>query len=216
MSNEKREKMETASFPKMIEKPELGAMTPIQLLTLHLNTIIDIITGKVFLDALPLIGGEEAQEELASWKLGVQAGNDDVFSNKKQISTYMTVALGAFSMGQAAAAHVNKSHADATKAIFELASCYDRVRPDILEVKKTIKSKDLNPEEKLDLLWTVCDTLYESFKERVNNNAKAYPENLKALVDDLMITFTKLDQLTEGAKYIGIIKPEQTKNNSNI
>lgn len=210
MNNEKT----TKPFPKMIQRPEEEkAIGPIQLLTMHLLSIIDIFSGKVFLDALPLIGGEEAKEELASWKIGVQTGNDEVFSNKKQVSTYMTIALGAFSAGQSISSHITKSNADATKAIFEIASCYNRFSPELGELKKTIKSKDLSPEEKLDALWSVLDILYAGMKNKINENARAYPENLKELVADLNTTFIRLDKLTEGAKYIGLIKPE---NNSNI
>lgn len=197
----------------MTQRPEEEkAIGPLQLLTIHLLSIIDIFSGKVFLDALPLIGGEEAKEELASWKIGVQTGNDEVFSNKKQVSTYMTIALGAFSAGQSISSHITKSNADATKAIFEIASFYERFSPELGELKKTIKSKDLSPEEKLDALWSVLDVLYEGMKDKINENARAYPENLKELVTDLSTTFIRLDKLTEGAKYIGLIKPVNSSN----
>ena len=200
----------------MVEPPPVGdfQFTPLQLLTVHLLSIIDIVSGQVFVDALPLIGGEEAKEELASWKLGVQTNNEEIFANKKQVSTYMTVALGAFSAGQTAIKHITKSSADATKAIYEITSGYNRIAPDLVELKKTIKSKDLSPEEKLDALWSVIDVFYAGVKDNINENARLYPENLKELVADLNTTIQRLDRLTEGAKFVGILKPEN--NNSNI
>lgn len=207
--------MNNETFPKLPERPEEEkSIDATQLLTFYLLAIIDILSGKVFVDALPLIGGEDAKEELASWKVGVSSGGEiDTFTNKKQLSTYMTVALGAYSMGQSISSHITKSKADSTKAIFEIASCYNRIQGDIIELKKTIKSKDLSPEEKLDALWVVCDTFYDDFKQKIRENAKKYPENLKEVIDDLNTIFIRLDKLTSGAKYIGIIKNE---NNSNI
>jgi len=206
--------MNNEAFPKMKTREEDKAANAFQVLLMHLIGIVDILAGKVFLDALPLIGGEEAKEELASWKLGVQTGNEEIFSNKKQVSTYMTIALGAFSAGQTAIKHITKSSADATKAIYEITSGYNRIAPDLVELKKTIKSKDLSPEEKLDALWSVIDVFYAGVKDKINENARLYPENLKELVDDLNGTIQRLDRLTEGAKFIGILKPEN--NNSNI
>lgn len=209
----KNAKPQEQPFPKLAPQPEIQvASGPVQILTIHLLAIIDILTGRLFMDALPLVGGEEAKEELQSWKIGVESGNEDVFTEKKKLSTYTTLALGAYSMGASISQHITKSQADAIKAIFEIASMYDQYSSELYELKKTVKSKDLTPQEKLDALWTVLDVIYEERKQSFNLNAKNDPESLKKLVDDLNMMFISLDKLSQGAKMIQIIPPSSSSN----
>lgn len=201
----------------MVEPPPMGdfQFTPLQLLTVHLLSIIDIVSGQVFVDALPLIGGEEAKEELASWKIGVETGNDDVFREKKSLSTYTTLALGAFGAGKTAQQHIAKSQADSVKAILTVSQLYDSYRDMLFEFKKTLKSKDLTALEKLETLWAVTDALYESMKDSITENAKNDTQSLEKVIGDLNHVFISLEKLTGGAKMVGILN-ENNNNSSNI
>ncbi len=201
----------------MVDPPPMGdfQFTPLQLLTVHLLSIIDIVSGQVFVDALPLIGGEEAKEELASWKIGVETGNDDVFREKKSLSTYTTLALGAFGAGKTAQQHIAKSQADSVKAILTVSQLYDSYRDMLFEFKKTLKSKDLTALEKLETLWAVTDALYESMKDSITENAKNDTQSLEKVIGDLNHVFISLEKLTGGAKMVGILN-ENNNNSSNI
>lgn len=200
----------------MVEPPPMGdfQFTPLQLLTVHLLSIIDIVSGQVFVDALPLIGGEEAKEELASWKIGVETGNDDVFREKKSLSTYTTLALGAFGAGKTAQQHIAKSQADSVKAILTVSQLYDSYRDMLFEFKKTLKSKDLTALEKLETLWAVTDALYESMKDSITENAKNDTQSLEKVIGDLNHVFISLEKLTGGAKMVGILNENNNNNNS--
>lgn len=204
----------TPPFPKLPPKPATeNAVDPIHLLTIHLLSIIDILTGKVFVDALPLIGGEEAKQELESWKIGVSEGNDDIFTEKKALSTYTTIALSAFGIGKSAQAHIMKSQADSMKAIYEISNFYHTYRGHVFEFRKTLKSKDLSPMEKLDALWAVTDALYEETKAGITRNAKKDPESLEKVITDLNTVFISLEQLTECAKFINIVPVPSSSSN---
>ena len=206
----------TEPFPKIPNPPQVElCLNPLQQLTLQLLTIIDVVSGKVFVDALPLIGGESAKEELESWKIGVQTGDDDAFRTKKALSTYTTIALTAFGLGKSAQQHIIKSQSDSIKAIFEVSSMYESYRDVLFDFKKTLKSKDLTSMEKLDALWAVTDTLYEEFKQKLIENSRNDVTNLDRIVLDLNQVFIALEKLTEGAKMIQIIEPK-SNNNSNI
>lgn len=212
---------EIVPFPKLQERPkEEQAIGPIHLLTIHLLSIIDQLSGKLFVDALPLIGGEEAKEELESWRIGVKTEDDSVFREKKALSMYTTFALGAFGIGKSISAHVSKSQADAIKAIFEVSNMYDTYKPCLFDCKKTLKSKDLTPMEKLDALWAVLDVFYEEQKTRITKNAKEDEESLKKVIEDLNQIFMGLEKLTGCAAMIGILKkglgyPDYQPNNNN-
>jgi len=206
-------------FPKLpttttTKKVDVLAATPLQVLTIRLLAIIDILTGQVFMDALPLVGGETAKEELTGWmiKPGEEEG-DNVYNPKKALSAYSTIALSAFGIGQTAQAHITKSQSDAVKGIFEVASMYENYRETLSDFAKTLRSKDLEAIEKLDMLWVVMDTLFDDFKRKVNENSKKDPESLENLVRDLNTVFIHLNKITEGAKMIQLIAPI---NNSNI
>lgn len=213
-NNNNKGEIKTEAFPKIPERPKVElSLTPLQVLTFQLLSIIDIITGQVFMDALPLIGGEAAKEELSGWmvKQGEEEG-DNKFEPKKALSMYSTLTLTAFGVGQTAQQHIMKSQSDAMKGIYEVANMYESYRELLFDFRKTLKSKDLTPLEKLDALWAVVDTLYEEFREKVTRNAKNDPESLDKVIGDLNSVFISLEKLTEGAKMIKVIEPSSSSN----
>jgi hypothetical protein len=211
--------MNNEPFPKLPERPEEErARDPIGVLTAHLCTIIDLLTGQFFVDLLPLIGGPEAKKELKRWNLGFQKGNDtEVFDDMKTMSTYSTLALAGYYGGTNIQTHIKKSAADGFKAVFETANIYHACRDHLYDFKRTLKSKDLKPIEKLEALWAVLDVLYEERKASIMENAKNDPETIKTVIDDLNRIFISLDKLTEASKMLNIliITPGAGNNNNN-
>jgi len=209
MNNEKT----TESFPPM-GNSKLQEIKPQTILLLNLLEILQIVSGSLVVHAIPLVGGNDAKEELESWKLGVLNDDDAEFHKRESLSGYMTLALALFGIEKTVSNHLVSSEADAMKAIQEVTMNYHLYSHMIEPFRRIAKSKDITPTEKFDAFWTFTDLIYDEIKTHINQNAKQNPEAVEALIADITNLLLRLDRLTEGAKYLRIIPPPPP-NNSN-
>lgn len=212
-------------FPKFIEiPPHLNINTPLGVLTQQLLLLIELVTSRVFYDAIPLVGGPDAEQELNHWKLKMMKDlselNDTNTSSEiierqepLPISGYLTATLAALGAGNTAVAHISKSAADSTKAIYEISKFYEKYGEKLNECSKIVRTKDLSDMEKLDTLVSFIDAIWEDSKNRVISNAKACPDALHAVIGDFSQAFFHLENITKGANFLKIL--EEGSSNTN-
>jgi hypothetical protein len=125
------------------------------------------------------------------------------------ISGYLTATLAALGAGNTAVAHVSKSAADSTKAIYEISKFYEKYEDKLKDCSTIVRSKDLNDMEKLDTLVSFIDAIWEDFKNRIMSNARACPGALHAVIGDFSQAFFHLENISKGANFLQITKDEK-------
>jgi len=208
-------------FPKMVEvPPHMNNCTPLGILTKQLLLLIELATGKLFSDAMPLVGGPDADKEMARWTAKMKRefseknkGTLDVgYEEPIPLSGYLTTSLMALQFGTAATMHIMASAADSTKALYELSSFYQKFEPQLVEIARITRSKDITDSEKLDTLIAFIYAVIDEWKNTILDNSKKCPEALAHVISDVNQAFFHLENISKGSKLLNI---NETKNNNN-
>lgn len=207
---------QTKPFPKTSDLPiHLNQSTPIGILTQQVLLLIDLLSGKLVFDALPLVGGKDIEKEVISWNEKLSSGH--ACPELIPFSGYMTASLGAMAIGNSAAKHITCSSADAVKAIYEIACLQAKFKDEFEKAHEIIHTKDLTPMDKLETLISFIDVMYDSLKNTVLENAKLCPDSLKASINDIDRAMFHIGNIARGSEFLNIRLEEVKKEDpSNI